>query len=58
MIDGIRMNEAIYDSGFTDNALPIDMDLVDRVEVVRGPGSSLYGNNAFFAVVKRHHQTG
>jgi len=51
MIDGIRMNEAIYDSGFTDNALPIDMDLVDRVEVVRGPGSSLYGNNAFFAVV-------
>jgi iron complex outermembrane receptor protein len=51
MIDGIRMNETIYDSGFTDNALPIDMDLVDRVEVVRGPGSSLYGNNAFFAVV-------
>ncbi|MDP1667324.1 MAG: TonB-dependent receptor [Methylobacter sp.] len=51
MIDGIRMNEAVYDSGFTDNALPIDMDLVERVEVVRGPGSSLYGNNAFFAVV-------
>lgn len=51
MIDGIRMNEAIYDSGFTDNTLPIDMDLVERVEVVRGPGSSLYGNNAFFAVV-------
>lgn len=51
MIDGIRMNEAIYDSGFTDNNLPIDMDLVERVEVVRGPGSSLYGNNAFFAVV-------
>ncbi|TAN70460.1 MAG: TonB-dependent receptor [Methylobacter sp.] len=51
MIDGIRMNEAIYDSGFTDNALPIDMDLVERVEVVRGPGSSLYGNNAFFAVI-------
>lgn len=51
MIDGIRMNEAIYDSGFTDNALPIDIDLVERVEIVRGPGSSLYGNNAFFAIV-------
>jgi iron complex outermembrane receptor protein len=51
MIDGTRMNEAIYDSGFTDNNLPIDMDLVERVEIVRGPGSSLYGNNAFFAVV-------
>lgn len=51
MIDGNRMNETIYDSGFTDNALPIDMDLVERVEVLRGPGASLYGNNAFFAVV-------
>ncbi len=51
MIDGNRMNETIYDSGFTDNTLPIDMDLVERVEVVRGPGSSLYGNNAFFAAV-------
>jgi outer membrane receptor protein involved in Fe transport len=51
MIDGIRMNETIYDSGFTDNALPIDIDLVERIEVVRGPGSSLYGNNAFFAVI-------
>jgi len=51
MIDGIRMNEAIYDSGFTDNALPIDIDLIERVEVLRGPGSSLYGNNAFFAVI-------
>jgi len=51
MIDGIRMNETIYDSGFTDNALPIDMDLIERVEVLRGPGSSLYGNNAFFAVI-------
>lgn len=27
------------------------MDLIDRVEVIRGPGSSLYGNNAFFAVI-------
>ena len=27
------------------------MDLIDRVEVVRGPGSSLYGSNAFFAVI-------
>jgi iron complex outermembrane receptor protein len=29
----------------------IDVDLIDRVEVIRGPGSSLYGSNAFFAVV-------
>ena len=27
------------------------MDLIDRVEVIRGPGSSLYGTSAFFAVI-------
>lgn len=51
MIDGIRINENIYDSGLTGNELPIDIDLVERIEVVRGPGSSMYGSNAFFAVI-------
>ena len=51
MIDGIRMNETIYDSGFVGNELPLDVDLVERIEVIRGPGSSIYGSNAFFAVV-------
>ncbi len=51
MIDGIRINDAIYDSGFVGNELPLDIDLVERIEVVQGPGSSMYGNNAFFAVV-------
>jgi hypothetical protein len=27
------------------------VDLIDKVEIVRGPGSVLYGDNAFFAVV-------
>lgn len=51
MIDGIRINEAIYDSGFVGNELPLDIDLLERIEVVRGPGSSMYGSNAFLAVV-------
>ena len=50
-IDGHRMNEPIYDSAFTSTDFLLDMDLVDRVEVIRGPGSSLYGNNAFFTVI-------
>ena len=31
--------------------MPIDVDLIDRIEIIKGPGSSLYGTNAFFGVV-------
>lgn len=50
-VDGHRLNEPIYDSAFTDTDLLVDIDLIERVEVIRGPGSSLYGNNAFAAVI-------
>jgi outer membrane receptor for ferrienterochelin and colicins len=30
---------------------PVDIDLIDRIEVIRGPGSALYGTNAFLAVI-------
>jgi iron complex outermembrane receptor protein len=48
LVDGIRVNEA--DSGINDWAL-IDMDSVERVEVVRGSASALYGDNAVGAVI-------
>ena len=51
MIDGHRMNEPIFDQAFNGHELPLDVDLIERVEVVRGPGSSLYGNNACLGVV-------
>ncbi len=51
LIDGHRTNDNIYDQAFVGTEGIIDVDLIDRVEVVHGPGSSLYGNNAFFAVV-------
>lgn len=51
IIDGHRTNENIYDSAFLGMEFILDVDLIDRVEVIRGPGSSLYGNNAFFAVI-------
>lgn len=51
MVDGHRVNDNIYDQGFVGRELPVDVDLIERVEIVRGPSSSLYGTNAFFAVV-------
>jgi iron complex outermembrane receptor protein len=50
-LNGHRLNENIYNSMGLGMDGIIDVDLIDRVEIIRGPGSSLYGSNAFFAVV-------
>ena len=51
LVNGHRMNDPLYDSAAIVEDFILDMDLIDRVEIVRGPGSTLYGTNAFFAVV-------
>ena len=51
LVDGHRINDNIFESASVGTEFPIDVDLIDRVEVVRGPSSSLYGSNAFFAVI-------
>jgi iron complex outermembrane receptor protein len=51
MVNGHRINDSVYDQFSSDDAWSMDMNLVDSIEVIRGPGSSLYGTNAFFAVV-------
>ncbi|MDW5415218.1 TonB-dependent receptor [Iodobacter sp. CM08] len=51
LIDGIRLNNNVFDSALVGNEFPLDVDLIDRVEYAAGPGSAIYGNNAFFGVV-------
>ena len=51
LIDGHRINDPLYDQAGFDRTLPLDVDLIDRVEIVRGATSSLYGTNAMMAVV-------
>ncbi len=51
MVDGHRLNDGLYDQAPIGYDFPVDIDLVERVEVIRGPSSSIYGTNAFFAVV-------
>ena len=51
LVDGHRINENAYDLVLVGTEFIIDVDLIDRIEVIRGPSSSLYGDNAFFAVI-------
>jgi outer membrane receptor for ferrienterochelin and colicins len=51
LVDGHRMNDNVYDSALIGNEFTIDVDLIEKVEFIRGPSSSLYGSNAFFGVV-------
>ena len=51
LVDGVRINDNIYDSFLAEQGFPVDIDLIDRVEVIRGPSSSLYGSSAFFGVI-------
>ena len=60
LVDGHRINESSYDSALMGEDFIIDLDLVERVEIIRGPASSLYGNSAFFGVINviTRHGTG
>jgi iron complex outermembrane receptor protein len=50
-LDGHPTNENLYGGALIGKDNLIDLALVDRIEIIRGPGSSLYGTNAFFGVV-------
>jgi iron complex outermembrane receptor protein len=39
LIDNHRLNDAVYDQGGSGTETPIDVDLIDRVEVIKGPAS-------------------
>lgn len=51
MIDGRRMNDNIYDSADTGQLFLLPMNLVDHIEFIPGPGSSIYGANAMLGVI-------
>lgn len=51
LVDGHQLNENVYNQAQLGRDAVVDIGAVERIEVVRGPGSSLYGGSAFFAVV-------
>jgi len=51
IVDGHRLNDSVYNQASVGTDFPVDVDLIERVEVIRGPASSLYGTNAFLGVI-------
>lgn len=51
VIDGIRMNNAIYRGGHLQNVITLDNAIMSRVEIVFGPGSVVYGSDALGGVM-------
>jgi len=46
LVDGIRMNHAIYRAGHLHNAITVDQNILESVEVLMGPASTLHGSDA------------
>jgi hemoglobin/transferrin/lactoferrin receptor protein len=51
VMDGVRINNAIYRAGHLQNVLRIDQSMLERAEVVFGPSSVMYGSDALGGVV-------
>jgi iron complex outermembrane receptor protein len=58
LVNGQRVNDNIYDQAKVGADFGIDAAMFERVEVIRGPASSLYGTNALFAIVNVVTRTG
>ncbi len=51
VIDGVRMNNAIFRSGNLQNVISLDANAIQNTEVVFGPGSVVYGSDAIGGVM-------
>lgn len=51
LINGHRVNDNVFGQAEIGAEFGLDVATFERVEIIRGPASSLYGDSAFFAVV-------
>ncbi|MGI9530593.1 TonB-dependent receptor plug domain-containing protein [Lutimonas sp.] len=55
VVDGVRMNNAIYRKGHLQNAITVAPSILDKTEVIFGPSSVVYGSDALGGVI--HYYT-
>jgi hemoglobin/transferrin/lactoferrin receptor protein len=51
VVDGVRLNNAIYRAGHLQNVITIDPNMLERAEVMFGPGAVMYGSDALGGVM-------
>ncbi|MCE9501705.1 MAG: TonB-dependent receptor [Leptospira sp.] len=56
LMDGVQFNDNLYGSAYTSEITPVS--LIKSLEVIRGPGSALYGSNATNGVLNVNTYTG
>ena len=54
VVDGVRLNNAIYRSGHLQNSISISPLMLENVDIVFGPSSVKYGSDALGGVVHYH----
>ena len=51
IVDGVRLNNAVYRAGHLQNIITVDQNMLERVEVLYGPASTIYGSDALGGVI-------
>jgi hemoglobin/transferrin/lactoferrin receptor protein len=57
VVDGVRMNNAIYRKGHLQSSISVAPNMLDKTEVVFGPSSVLYGSDALGGVIHYYTNT-
>lgn len=57
VVDGVRMNNAIYRKGHLQSSITVSPNLLERTEVVFGPSSVIYGSDALGGVIHYYTKT-
>jgi hemoglobin/transferrin/lactoferrin receptor protein len=55
VVDGVRMNNAIYRKGHLQNSITVSPNILERTEIIFGPSSVIYGSDALGGVI--HYYT-
>lgn len=51
LLDGLRVNDEVFETAYLGTELGVPLEMVERIEIVRGASSALYGANAMLAVI-------